>query len=386
MTPKTTGACSSLFFTLILIFTVQITATTLFGHGKNRKTVFPNTPGFVTLACDFHQHTVFSDGSVWPDIRVEEALKDGLDAISITDHLEYQPHKDDIPHPDRNRSFDIAKKSGKGKELMIIRGAEITRKMPPGHANAIFINDANLLLQEDVFTVFREAKKQGAFTFWNHPNWTSQKKDGIASLTEMHKELIAEELLNGIEVVNEFTYSEEAFQIALDNNLTVIGTSDIHGLIDWEYNVPEGGHRPITLVFAKEKTESSLKEALFAGRTVVWFNNILIGNEEFLAPLINSSIDVAATDSSKGYQGKSMIWEVVLTNNSSADFILKNKSEFSLHSHADLVELKAFSTVKLEVKTLKKIESFRLTFDVINAYSAPKTNPQLKIIVGHSVD
>jgi len=32
--------------------------------------------------------------------------------------------------------------------------------------------------------------------------------------------------------------------------LTIIGTSDIHGLIDWQYNVPQGGHRPITLVFA----------------------------------------------------------------------------------------------------------------------------------------
>ena len=44
-------------------------------------------------------HSVFSDGSVWPDIRVEEAKKDGLDVIAITEHLEYQPWKDDIPHP-----------------------------------------------------------------------------------------------------------------------------------------------------------------------------------------------------------------------------------------------------------------------------------------------
>ena len=41
-------------------------------------------------------HSVFSDGSVWPDIRVEEAKKDGLDVIAITEHLEYQPWKDDI--------------------------------------------------------------------------------------------------------------------------------------------------------------------------------------------------------------------------------------------------------------------------------------------------
>ncbi len=40
-----------------------------------RKINFPDIPGYKTLLCDFHQHTVFSDGSVWPNIRVQEALK-----------------------------------------------------------------------------------------------------------------------------------------------------------------------------------------------------------------------------------------------------------------------------------------------------------------------
>ena len=42
---------------------------------------FPDVPGYLTLKCDLHMHTVFSDGSVWPNIRVQEALRDGLDAI-----------------------------------------------------------------------------------------------------------------------------------------------------------------------------------------------------------------------------------------------------------------------------------------------------------------
>ena len=33
----------------------------------------PDIPGYVTLKCDFHMHTVFSDGNVWPPIRTEEA-------------------------------------------------------------------------------------------------------------------------------------------------------------------------------------------------------------------------------------------------------------------------------------------------------------------------
>ena len=27
---------------------------------------FPDIPGYQTLKCDLHIHTVFSDGSVWP--------------------------------------------------------------------------------------------------------------------------------------------------------------------------------------------------------------------------------------------------------------------------------------------------------------------------------
>ena len=74
-----------------------------------------------------------------------KALWDGLDLISITDH-DYQPHKGDIPNPNKNRSFEIANKYAKGKELNVVLGAEITRSMPPGHLNAVFISDANLLL------------------------------------------------------------------------------------------------------------------------------------------------------------------------------------------------------------------------------------------------
>ena len=251
----------------------------------DRTIVFPDIPGYITLKCDLHIHTVLSDGLVWPAIRVEEAIRDGLDAISITDHLEYQPHKDDIPHSDRNRSYQLARQASGNSDLLVIHGAEITRAMPPGHANAIFLEDANALNLDDPMEVFREAKRQGAFIFWNHPNWTAQREDGVATLTELHQQLFAEGFLNGIEIVNEDTYSDEALQIALDHNLTLLGNSDIHGLIDWQYDVPGGGHRPVTLVFAKERTESSLKDALEARRTAVWFNNTLVGRSEFLVPL-----------------------------------------------------------------------------------------------------
>jgi len=344
---------------------------------KDRKIEFPDIPGFQTLVCDLHQHTVFSDGSVWPDIRVREALYDGIDAISLTEHIEYQPHKSDIPHPDRNRSFAIAKESAKDKDLIIIHGAEITRSMPPGHSNTLFITDANKLVVDDPIEAFREAKRQGGFTFWNHPHWTAHYPDGVAKLTDMHRQLIEEDLLHGIEVVNEGTYSDEALNIALDNNLAIMGTSDIHGLIDWLFDIPGGGHRPVTLVFASEKSEIGIKNGLVNRRTVAWHNNSLIGKEDFLVPLIQASITVKSVD----YPGKSTVANVELVNNSDATFILQNTSEFTLHDNPEVISLAAQSTTTIQVKTLEKKESFDLTFKVLNAYSAPKEHPTIKLTI-----
>lgn len=340
-------------------------------HPHSRAINFPDIPGYQTLVCDLHIHTVFSDGSVWPDIRVQEALRDSVDAISLTEHLEYQPHADDMPHPDRNRAHELAEKYAKAHKLIVIPGSEITRDLPPGHANAIFIQDANKLLLDDPLDVYREAKRQGAFTFWNHPNWVGQRKDGIATLTDLHRQLIEEKLLDGIEVVNEMTYSDEALQIALDHDLCILGTSDIHGLVDWQFNLAEGGHRPVTFVFSETQTAEGIKAGLENRRTVVWFNNLLIGREEWLAPLLHASMLVKKA----GYDGLRSIANVYLKNDSDAEFILMNESGYTLHAHADVVTLPPHSTTKVEVKTMEQLESFELKFRVLNAVTAPGTHP-----------
>ena len=245
---------------LFLIFQcAQPPAFSQDGMKGDREIDFPDIPGYHSLICDLHMHTVFSDGKVWPAIRVEEALRDGLDVISVTDHLEYQPHQDDIPHPDRNRSYQLAREAASRSGLIVINGTEITRSMPPGHFNALFVEDANALNQEDVMDVFREAKRQGAFVFWNHPHWTAQRSDGVAKLSDMHIKLLEEELFNGIEIYNHTTYSDEALEIAGSYELTILGNSDIHGLIDWQYPWQKGEHRPVTLAFSQERSPESVK-------------------------------------------------------------------------------------------------------------------------------
>lgn len=348
-------------------------------YTHNNSAEFPDIPGYKTITCDLHQHTVFSDGNVWPNIRVQEAAKDGVDAISITDHLEYQKYEDDIPHPDRNRGYNIATKEAKKNDVIVIRGAEITRDLPPGHSNAIFLEDVNKLLKDDPIDVFKEAKNQGAFIFWNHPNWISQKPNGIAKLTDMHMQLIDEGLLNGIEIVNDHTFSEEAFQIALDHDLTLIGTSDIHGLIDWKFGVPLGGQRPLTLVFGKDKSQSSIKEGLENKRTVVVFNEVLVGRSEFLIPLIESSLVIRNINSMNGKPEETPIYQVQIENVSSVDFILQNKSEYSFHTHTGTIVMEAGSTTILDVKTVTEVSKFDLQFEVLNAFTTPRTHPILEL-------
>ncbi|MDX1741461.1 MAG: Sb-PDE family phosphodiesterase, partial [Rhodothermales bacterium] len=349
----------SRFFTLILIVSFASHAYGQHVHDHDRVIRFPDVAGYHTLLCDLHMHTVFSDGSVWPNIRVQEAIRDGLDAISVTDHIEYQPHRDDIPHPDRNRSHEIADAEATGSELIVIRGSEITRDMPPGHANAIFVEDVNALMIDDPVAVFREANRQGAFVFWNHPNWTAQRDDGVATLTEMHRMLISEGLLHGIEVVNEDTYSEEALRIALENDLAILGTSDIHGLIDWQFDVPAGGHRPVTLVFAADRTADGIEAALRAGRTVVWHHDTVIGREDNVRLLLDASIHVVAAQ----YDGDTSVLRLQVRNSSGAGFILQNQTDYTFHRLADVFTLPAQSTREIQLKTVERLDSVTVAFE-----------------------
>lgn len=357
----------NLFLSFFLLSVGGAFAQAPHSHVHDRAIDFPDTKDYLTLVCDFHMHTVFSDGSVWPDIRVQEALRDSVDAISLTEHLEYQPHITDLPHPDRNRAYELAERFARPYELLVVPGAEITRKLPPGHVNAIFIEDANRLLIEDSLAVFQEANRQGAFTFWNHPNWIAQQRDGIATLTDFHRELIDKNLLHGIEVVNEMTISQEAFQIALDNDLTIMGTSDIHGLVDWQFNVAEGGHRPVTLVLAKERTPASIKDALFAGRTVAWFDNTLLGREAHVRAVVEASLSITKVQ----YQGISSVVDVTLRNDSDAEYLLMNDSAYSLHTSLDIVQLAPNGETTIQVKTRKQLSEFELRFEVLNAVTSP---------------
>jgi 3',5'-nucleoside bisphosphate phosphatase len=63
-----------------------LAAVRLGAQGPTRQLLpVPDLPGFHTLKGDFHLHTVFSDGNVWPTVHVQDAWRDGLDVIAFTE-------------------------------------------------------------------------------------------------------------------------------------------------------------------------------------------------------------------------------------------------------------------------------------------------------------
>ena len=64
------------------------------------------------------------------------------------------------------------------------------------------------MLIQDPIEVYKEAKSRGIF--WNH-HWIAQSPGGTFPST-MHIELIKNDLIHGVEVVNDTTYSDEALQ------------------------------------------------------------------------------------------------------------------------------------------------------------------------------
>jgi len=367
--------------TLIISSLLLIVISSLaIAQGNQRKEIkMPDIPGYKTLKCDFHMHTVFSDGNVWPTVRVYEAWLDGLDAIAITDHIEYQPHSKDIPS-NFNRAHELASPVGDNLDIIVIKGSEVTRKMPPGHLNAIFLSDANALKTDNWRDALKAAKEQGAFIFWNHPNWKGQQKDGIARWYDEHSYLLKNGLINGIEVLNGYEYSPEAQRWCLEHNLTFMGNTDVHDPIRMEYNYMENQRRAMTLVFAKEKSEGAVKEALFAGRTVVLFNDTLIGKEEFLLPLFEASVKY---NRDKIVLKKKDSFNLQVTNWSDVPFILVSQNGKEEISVTQNVTLLPGSTGIIKISTSEKAPSggVKLKFKVINMWTSPGEHPVVTLPV-----
>lgn len=286
--------------------------------------LIPDVNGYQVLKCDFHMHTVFSDGHVWPNVRVQEAWQEGLDVISITDHIEYTPYSEDVK-VNHNRSWELARENAAANNLVFIKGTEITRNTPPGHFNALFIGDASGYIEDRAGEKDKESvmksREQDAFIFWNHPGWQVNNIEGSYEWLDFIDDLNKTGNLHGIEVINGFGLHKKALDWCVDNDLTVLGTSDIHNLVAHDYNLDETVHRSMTLVFSENKTEEGVREALEAGRTVAWASKYIAGKEEHVRDLFHACVEVGPAYYSNGTRN---YYEI--SNNSDLYFELEPES------------------------------------------------------------
>ncbi|WP_170852578.1 Sb-PDE family phosphodiesterase [Sphingobacterium wenxiniae] len=301
-----------------------------FRYPKKREIIsIPKVNGLTVLKCDFHMHTVFTDGHVWPNVRVQEAWKEGLDAISFTEHVEYTPHSADVK-PGNLRPHELAENLAAENNLILIKGTEVTRNTPPGHFNALFIEDDANLVADRASELDKQAIQavvdQNAFIFWNHPGWKATQIPGSYEWIPFVEEMYQAKNLHGIEVVNGFGFHKKALDWALDRNLTVIGNTDIHNLIAHDYDIErEGVHRTMTLVMAKDRSAAAIREALEKGNTVAWSSNYLFGKEENIRDLFNACVTMGEAYHEKANNQGKVTKYYEISNNSDLYFELQLK-------------------------------------------------------------
>lgn len=357
----------------------------------------PNIPGFLTLKCDFHMHTAYSDGHVWPSFRVAEAARAGLDAISMTEHIDAEIHAGDVVR-NRERAFAIAGEFAEKKkyDVLLIKGAEISPRVPPYHNNALFLQDIDKMpypymketrkvfvmkdniTKDELMAPFLEAQRQGAFTVYNHPNykwWDGTHKDVFTSL---HKELLEKGIMKGVEVVNGQRYNVFAHHIAEKYNLTMIAGSDAHEAV-----IPAGSnaHRPMTLVFAKERSVESIKEAMLSGRTAVYTRDFVIGRQSELADFFKSALTIVARKvPGKFKEGKI---SVRITNNSDIPYQVIIRAPYILDNlPLNLVTIPANGSSNILMEPVWEYpEQLNLGFKVINLLVGVEKSLETEVIV-----
>lgn len=376
---KAYAVSKKLLFVLsvILLMVVAFSPATEAQTESRTEIKIPDILGYRTLKCDFHTHTVFSNGTVWPFIRSEEIWQEGLDAFAITDHVEYTDFEKDIPK-NLNRAHELALPSAAERNIIIIKGAEISRSMPPGHFNAIFLNDIDPLTTEEYEDAIKAAVDQRAFLFWNHPGGGQPERKAV--WYQEHTDIYEKGWMHGIEVVNRRNYYPNAHKWALEKKLTMLGNSDLHYPSGMRYDLQNGEHRTMTLVFAKDKTPDAIKEALIARRTVVYAENTLIGEEQYLKPIFCESIKILNPDLE--IRGQSRAY-VQIRNDSDVSYELVRTSEPESISVPENITLLSNKTVLLAIRgkseTLSGSEDLSLGFTVKNLWIAPEEGLHVEI-------
>ena len=234
-------------------------------------------------------------------------------------------------------------------DIFIIPGTEITRHGTHiGHFNALFTKDNNKIYHDDPVEAIRNAKAQGALVQHNHPGWIRTSID----YTETEKIAYDEGLIDGVEVMNFYEFYPGIIDRVRERGLFISANTDIHASTAEDFNAREF-MRPITLIFATERTENGIREALESCRTLAFGFNTVCGDEQLLKDFFAASVKVAKL-SDKAY---------MLTNCTSVPYTIQIEGR-------NPVSLPAMSTIRIEGPS---------SFTVLNMFCGKEAHPQVEL-------
>lgn len=350
-----------------------------------KEIIIPQVNGFNVYKADLHTHTIYSDAQVLPKYRIREAWQDGLDIIAVTEHVEYRPNESDLVKyldkytdkkskeavnnkiiseaatkdgimVDLNTAVNISQKLAKSYGLIVIPGLEITRDANQiGHFNALFTTDNNLIYDPDPYQAILNAKAQNALVQHNHPGW----RRTTLAYSDWQKRVYEEGLVDGVEVVN----GEEIYPGIVDrcvqNGYFISANTDIHQTTAMEYRA-YSQDRPMTLIFADDKSLGAVRQALEAKRTLAFAFRNLWGPDQLLKDLFLACVKVELVAGRK----------YVLTNISSIPFVLQQDG-------ANRVHLDPSTSVFMSIPK----NGNSLNFAVVNMWNGAVSNPNIEITV-----
>lgn len=350
--------------------------------------VLPQVNGYNVYKADLHLHTIYSDGDVTPEYRVHEAWNDGLDIVASTEHVEYRRHegkmisfmrgyvKDGAEainwrlnggkgmdergiQTDLNHSVRLYQETAVQYGITVIPGAEITRDPKTiGHYNALFTTDNNTLYDADPAQSMRNARAQGAIIMQNHPGW--RRTD--LSMMEFEKKVYAENLIDGIEIMNGAEFYPKALDRAKKGDFFVAANTDEHKSTYERYGMNDS-FRNMTLILAKDKSLKSIKEALLAKRTLAYSYGTVAGEEKLLKDFFKASVSTRVLS-----EAKNGTRQVAITNNTSFAYLISFGDNPTM--------LHPFSTLKTSVGKGKDLK-----FTVMNMWYSSEGHPQIVLKV-----
>lgn len=151
----------------------------------------------------------------------------------------------------------------------------------------------SLQMLKDPLEAIDIARAQGGYILWNHPGWP----DNNSTIYDVHAELLKAGKIDAYEVYNHMESYPLTFDWFAQYNIAPMANTDVHGTVEGDYG--SGAMRPLTLVFAKERTEAAIREALDARRTAALFFGNLVGSEEYLTKLLAASLKIRRINEKK---------------------------------------------------------------------------------------